>query len=242
MSVDEATAQADATCQQFVDSFRAEFGDKVLGAEINKTDAIIRVDRSVWVEALGFAKTSLELTYFCFLSGLDWLDNPTQTTRYENVWGSVDDDDAPETDGADAADAADQAGAIDIVDPAAAGYRTGTAGGDTRFQVFARVGSPTAHRGVILKTDLDDADPRLRTVSKVYAGANWHERETWEMFGFWFDGHPNLIHIYLPGGFEGYPLRKDFPLLAREVKPWPGLTNVEPIAGESDEGAEGDNT
>ena len=47
------------------------------------------------------------------------------------------------------------------------------------------------------------------------------------------DGHPNLIHIYLPGGFEGYPLRKDFPLLAREVKPWPGLTNVEPITGDA---------
>ncbi len=53
-------------------------------------------------------------------------------------------------------------------------------------------------------------------------------------------GHPALRHIYLPTGFEGYPLRKDFPLLAREVKPWPGLTNVEPIAGEGDdEGAEG---
>ena len=77
-------------------------------------------------------------------------------------------------------------------------------------------------------------DPRVATISTVFAGANWHERETWEMFGFWFDGHPNLIHIYLPGAFEGYPLRKDFPLLAREVKPWPGLTNVEPIAGEAD--------
>ena len=49
----------------------------------------------------------------------------------------------------------------------------------------------------------------------VYAGADWHERETWEMFGFTFDGHPDLRHIYLPGEFEGFPLRKDFPLLAR---------------------------
>lgn len=229
VSVDEATAQADATCQQFLDSFQAEFGDMVLGAEINKTDAIIRVDRGVWVEALRFAKTSLELTYFCFLSGLDWLDNPAQTTRYENVWGSVE----AETDDADPP-------AEPSVESVSAGYRTGTAGGDTRFQVFARVGSPMLHRGVLLKADLDSSDPRIATASKVYAGANWHERETWEMFGFWFDGHPNLIHIYLPGGFEGYPLRKDFPLLAREVKPWPGLTNVEPITGEAEEAAEGE--
>ena len=41
--------------------------------------------------------------------------------------------------------------------------------------------------------------------------------------------HPNLIHIYLPSEFEGFPLRKDFPLLSREVKPWPGLVDVEPF-------------
>jgi NADH-quinone oxidoreductase subunit C len=49
------------------------------------------------------------------------------------------------------------------------------------------------------------------------------------MYGFDFVGHPNLIHLYLPGEFEGFPLRKDFPLLAREVKPWPGLVDVEPM-------------
>ena len=66
----------------------------------------------------------------------------------------------------------------------------------------------------------------------VYPGADWHERESWEMFGIDFDGHPALRHLYLPGEFEGHPLRKDFPLLAREVKPWPGLVDVEPMPGE----------
>ena len=60
-----------------------------------------------------------------------------------------------------------------------------------------------------------------------YPGADWCERETWEMYGFDFLGHPNLIKLYLPGEFEGFPMRKDFPLLAREVKPWPGLVDVE---------------
>ena len=53
----------------------------------------------------------------------------------------------------------------------------------------------------------------------------------WEMYGIGFDGHPALRHLYLPAEFEGHPLRKDFPLLAREVKPWPGLVDVEAHAG-----------
>ena len=48
----------------------------------------------------------------------------------------------------------------------------------------------------------------------------------------YIDGHPSLRHLYLPAEFEGYPLRKDFPLLAREVKPWPGIVDVEPMPGE----------
>ncbi len=103
------------------------------------------------------------------------------------------------------------------------------AGGDTRFQVFARLYSTTRHLGITFKADLDGDAPAVATWSDVYPGADWHERETWEMYGFDFVGHPNLIHIYLPSGFEGFPLRKDFPLLAREVKPWPGLVDVEPF-------------
>ncbi len=58
------------------------------------------------------------------------------------------------------------------------------------------------------------------------------------MFGVDFVGHPNLIHIYLPGDFEGHPMRKDFPLLARRVKPWPGIVDVEPMPGGDDEDAD----
>jgi NADH-quinone oxidoreductase subunit C len=58
------------------------------------------------------------------------------------------------------------------------------------------------------------------------------------MFGITFNGHPHLSHIYLPGGFEGNPLRKDFPLLAREVKPWPGIVDVEPMPGDDEGGDE----
>ena len=108
------------------------------------------------------------------------------------------------------------------------GYPTGVGGGDTRFQVFARLYSTTRHEGVTLKADLDPDAPTAPTWCDVYPGADWNERETWEMYGFVFEGHPNLIKLYLPGEFEGFPLRKDFPLLSREVKPWPGLVDVEP--------------
>jgi NADH-quinone oxidoreductase subunit C len=90
----------------------------------------------------------------------------------------------------------------------------------------------TTHVGITLKADLDPDDPRIDSLVPLYRGADWHEREAWEMYGFTFDGHPKLRHLYLPGEFEGYPLRKDFPLLARIVKPWPGLVNVEPMPGE----------
>jgi NADH-quinone oxidoreductase subunit C len=234
VSVDEAVAApADASCEQLLAGLRSEFGGDVLGSVIQGREAIVRVPHSTWFSTIDFAKRKLGLNYFCFLSGLDWLDSAVQTTRYENVWGSVEEDTA--TDDADADAEASEAPAH-----AAPVITTGLAGGDSRFQVFCRLGSLVTHRAVTFKADLDDSDPRVRSVVSIFGGANWHEREAWEMYGFWFDGHPNLRHIYLPTGFEGYPLRKDFPLLAREVKPWPGLTNVEPIAGEGDEeGAEG---
>jgi NADH-quinone oxidoreductase subunit C len=101
--------------------------------------------------------------------------------------------------------------------------------------VFAGVESTRiARRRAILKTDVDES-LRVESWVPVYPGADWHEREAWEMYGFLFDGHPSLRHLYLPSEFEGHPLRKDFPLLAREVKPWPGLVDVEPMPGNDDE-------
>ncbi|MFM7306578.1 MAG: NADH-quinone oxidoreductase subunit C, partial [Actinomycetota bacterium] len=117
--------------------------------------------------------------------------------------------------------------------------RQGYAGGATRLQVFARVGNPFTHVSVTIKADVPDDSPRIESIHDVYAGANWHERETHEMFGIAFDGHPDLRNMYLPVDFEGHPLRKDFPLLARMIKPLPGIVDVEPLpGGGEDEGGE----
>jgi len=85
-------------------------------------------------------------------------------------------------------------------------------------------------QGVLLKTRVPRDRAELPTATTVYRGANWHERETFEMFGVVFDGHPDLKPLLLPDGFEGHPLRKEFILAARVAKAWPGAK--EP--GESD--------
>jgi NADH-quinone oxidoreductase subunit C len=85
-------------------------------------------------------------------------------------------------------------------------------------------------QGLIVKTRVPREKPELPSAAGVYRGADWHERETYEMFGVFFTDHPNLKPLLLPDGFEGTPLRKDFVLATRVAKAWPGAK--EP--GESD--------
>jgi NADH-quinone oxidoreductase subunit C len=94
------------------------------------------------------------------------------------------------------------------------------------FAVVAHVYSVADRRHVLLRTRVPRRAPVVASLVGVYAGAAWHERETYEMFGVTFDGHPDPRPLLLPDGFEGHPLRKDFVLAARVAKPWPG--GIEP--------------
>ncbi|WP_199037305.1 NADH-quinone oxidoreductase subunit C [Glycomyces salinus] len=87
------------------------------------------------------------------------------------------------------------------------------------MRIVAHLWSIAERRGVLLKTH---ASGPLPSVTDLYPGAAWHERETHEMFGVGFTGHPGLDPLLLPPEFEGHPLRKDFVLASRVVKPWPG--------------------
>jgi NADH-quinone oxidoreductase subunit C len=109
---------------------------------------------------------------------------------------------------------------------------------EDRFELLVTVGDLSEGRRVTFSTDLAREEPTIPSLVEVYAGANWHEREAHEMFGIDFVGHPNLIHLYLPDHFLGHPLRKSFPLLSREVKPWPGTVDVEAMPGGGDEDEE----
>jgi NADH:ubiquinone oxidoreductase subunit C len=101
---------------------------------------------------------------------------------------------------------------------------------DAGFDVVSHLWSMERHEHLLLRTRVPGDDAHLATLTSVFSGASWHERETFEMFGLTFDGHPNLVPLLLPDGFEGHPLRKDFVLAARAAKAWPGAK--EP--GESD--------
>lgn len=103
------------------------------------------------------------------------------------------------------------------------------------FDVVVHLWSMDRRAHLLLRTRVPGATPVLATVTGVFAGASWHERETFEMFGVTFEGHPNLVPLLLPDGFEGNPLRKDFVLAARAAKAWPGAK--EP--GESDSDTHG---
>ena len=221
-----AAAEGPATLLQ---ELTEALGDALVDSHPQGDDLTVRIDADAWHRAGEACRAlGLRLLLLPLRARLDAVHLAQPEASVSDELDSGDDDEPrhrrrarrrrPSVD----ADTGAEANATD-------GWPTGVAGGDTRFQVFARLYSTTRHQGVTLKADLDDDDPRVPTWSDVYPGANWTERETWEMYGFVFDGHPHLVKLYLPGEFEGFPLRKDFPLLSREVKPWPGLVDVEPM-------------
>jgi NADH:ubiquinone oxidoreductase subunit C len=94
------------------------------------------------------------------------------------------------------------------------------------FDVVTVLYSTSTGNRIVLRTRCDggrDA-PTCPSLTELYRGADWMERETWDMFGIEFTGHPSLEPRLLTAeNFEGWPLRKDFHLTSRVVKPWPGV-------------------
>jgi NADH-quinone oxidoreductase subunit C len=182
----ETTPVVDTARDSAIDAIRAALGDAVVDSLVKPGDDVwVRVRTADWRSSLTTLRNQLGYDYFCFLSAIDWMPSP---------YGRGEDDPtepAPERDTT---------------------IRPGYCGGDTRMQVFARVVSSTTRMGVTLKVDVPDDHPTIESVSAVYAGANWHERETFDMFGIIFDGHPGLTRILMPDDWDGHPQRKDYPL------------------------------
>ena len=209
-STETPALPGDGLRESVVDRLRQELGDSLIDSLVKPGDDVwVRVATGAWRDAGRVLRDVIGCEYFCFLSAIDWMPSP---------YGKGEDDPTqppPER-------------KTEIVQ--------GYAGGETRIQVFARVTNTDQHFGVTIKADVPDDNPVVDSWIPNYAGANWHERECHEMFGIGFTGHPDLRNMYLPTGFEGYPLRKDFPLLARMVKPWPGIADVEQLPDESTDG------
>lgn len=92
------------------------------------------------------------------------------------------------------------------------GSADGTGDVAQRLHVVYHLLSMTYRRRIRLEVALDVDDPHVPSVVEVYPTADWHERETWDMFGVIFDGHPALTRILMPDDWEGHPQRKDYPL------------------------------
>ncbi len=98
------------------------------------------------------------------------------------------------------------------------------------LEVLVHVYSPDFVVHVNVHVPVDGEHPECPSITSVYPGAIWHERETHEMFGVHFDGHPRLVNLYLSEDFEGHPLLKSFRLTTRAVKDWPGAKDPEEAA------------
>ena len=204
---EEEIVETDEEAEAALGVLETALGDALIASHIEPRRGLwIRVAAADWRRAVTAARDDLDCKFFDFLSVIDWMPSP---------YGRELD--------------AEQ----DLGEPTDPGpMEWGYTGGESRFQMLCRVHSLTRHLGVMIKADLDDRDPRIETLIPVYAGANWHEREAIEMFGIAVDGHPDVRNLYLPGGFEGHPLRKDYPLLSRRIKPWPGIVDVELLPGD----------
>jgi NADH-quinone oxidoreductase subunit C len=80
------------------------------------------------------------------------------------------------------------------------------------LHVVYHLQSLTHNRRLRVETTSPDGDPHVPSVVRIYPAADWHERETWDMFGIVFDGHPHLTRILMPDDWVGHPQRKDYPL------------------------------
>ena len=208
--IEEEIPETDERAEEILNQILEGLGETVLTSHIAPGRGLwIRVSSDNWRQTAEFLKDELDCKFFDWLSVIDWMPSPYGREL------ETEQDIEPEQD----TNESEQ-------------MEWGYTGGDTRFQLICRLYSISNAAGIMIKADLDDQSPRVLSLIPVYPGANWHEREAREMFGVTFDEHPDLRNIYLPGDFEGHPLRKDYPLLSRRMKPWPGIVDVEAMPGE----------
>lgn len=91
-----------------------------------------------------------------------------------------------------------------------------------RISAVYHLYSTRLNHEVTIRVDLDRANPRIESVSDIWPAADWHERETFDLMGIVFEGHPNMTRILLPDDWPGHPLRKDYVAPAE----YHGITNL----------------
>ncbi len=95
-----------------------------------------------------------------------------------------------------------------------------------RFEVVYNLYSIRYKQFLRIKAQVPEEDPRITSVSSIWKVANWFEREVYDMFGIVFEGHPDLRRLLMPEDWEGFPLRKDYPLFLEPEKEWSGFKEL----------------
>ncbi len=190
-----------------------ELGDAIVEHGDACGDLVVRVRPDAWRRVGEVARDALECDYLSFISAIDW----SPATRPE---------------GDTSGDTSTPAQPTEIT--------YGVAGSAGRFQVFARCRVDASALGSHAQVRRRRRRSSRRVVGAGVPGRRLARTGVLGDVRHRLRRSPGLRHLYLPVGFEGHPLRKDFPLLAREVKPWPGLVDVEAMPGEAagDDGGE----
>ncbi|MEW6054381.1 MAG: NADH-quinone oxidoreductase subunit C [Nitrospirota bacterium] len=98
---------------------------------------------------------------------------------------------------------------------------------EIRFEVVYNLYSIRYRHHIRIRAQVPENDTKIASVVPIWAGADWHERECFDMFGIEFSGHPDLRRILMPEDWEGYPLRKDYPLQGPALEnDWPEFIQV----------------
>jgi len=95
-----------------------------------------------------------------------------------------------------------------------------------RFEVVYNLYSIRYKQFLRVKAQVPEEDPRIASVTPIWKVANWFEREVYDMFGIVFEGHPDLRRLLMPEDWEGFPLRKDYPLSLPPEQEWQGLVEL----------------
>ncbi len=91
-------------------------------------------------------------------------------------------------------------------------------GEEPRFEMVYHLFSLSTRRRLRVKARVSEKEPRIASLTPLWRNANWLEREVYDLFGIEFIGHPDLRRIFMYDGFEGHPLRKDYPLRLRQPR------------------------
>jgi NADH-quinone oxidoreductase subunit C len=191
---------------------RELLGERILAYQTFRGDDRIHVAREHIQEVAKLLRDDTELAFDLLLdvTAIDYFGQPDDFEKKPQIW---DREDAPLR--------RQPAGRHELVLP--------PRGPHPRFAVVYHLTSTTRFHRLRIKCRVSEEDPTIATLTPVWPGANWLERETYDLYGIQFTGHPDLRRIYLNEEFVGHPLRKDYGKLDEQpIQPYVGPGAKEP--------------